>query len=166
MGKFTVTNEIRCNQETFWRIFFDKAFNEELYLKVLGFPSFKIVSQTENDREILRKVAGQPKMNVPGPLAKMFGPGFGYTEEGRFDRATQVWTWKLTPSSMAEKLRNEGSVRVTSTGENTVRRVADITIEAKIFGVGGLIESTTEKQLREGWETSAVFMNKWLAEHP
>ena len=40
-----------------------------------------------------------------------------------------------------------------------------MTIEAKIFGVGGLIESSAEKQLREGWDKSAVFMNKWLAEH-
>ncbi len=28
MGKFTVTHEINCNAETFWKVFFEKEFNE------------------------------------------------------------------------------------------------------------------------------------------
>jgi hypothetical protein len=47
-----------------------------------------------------------------------------------------------------------------------VRRVAEILIEAKVFAVGGLIESSAEKQLRDGWDKSAVFMNRWLEKNP
>lgn len=166
MTKFTVTHTINCDADTFWRVFLDRAFNEELYLKELGFPEFKIVEQTENEREVVRKIVGKPKMNVPGPLAKIFGSGFGYTEEGRLNRATKIWSWKLIPNTMADKLRNEGSLRIEPIGADKVRRVAEIIAEAKVFGVGGLIESSTEKQLREGWDASAVFMNKWLASHP
>jgi len=35
-----------------------------------------------------------------------------------------------------------------------------------VFGVGGLHESTTEKQMRDGWNASAAYMNTWLAKHP
>lgn len=163
MGKFTVTHEINCNAETFWKTFFDKGFNEELYLQHLGFPDFKVLEQNETDTQITRKTAGQPKMDVPGPVAKLLGSGFRYTEEGSFDKKTQLFHWKMIPSTLADKLRTEGTVRIEPIGDNKVRRIADITVEAKIFGVGGLMESSAEKQLRQGWDNSAIFMNKYLA---
>ncbi|AUX22236.1 hypothetical protein SOCEGT47_027370 [Sorangium cellulosum] len=164
MGKFTITNEINCNLDTFWKLFLDKAFNEKLYKERLGFPEYTIVEQVETETEIIRRAAGQPKMDLPGPVAKVLGSGFRYTEEGRLNKATRVWTFKLTPSTLADKLRNEGTVRAEAIGENKVRRTTEITIEAKIFGIGGLVESTAEKQFRQGWEESAVYMNKWIAD--
>jgi hypothetical protein len=162
MGKFTVTHEIRCNVETFWKTFFDKDFNDKLYLEGLGFPAYKTLEQNETETRITRKVSGQPKMNMPAPVAKLMGSNFSYVEDGSFDKATKVWTWKLTPSTLADKMRNEGSVRVEAIGDDKVRRVAELLIEAKIFGLGGLIESSAEKQLRDGWDQSAVFMNKYF----
>jgi hypothetical protein len=163
MGKFTVQHEIHCSAEKFWKLFFDKEFNDKLYREALGFPKYEVLKHEENDRQITHKVMGQPKMNMPGPVAKLLGSNFVYTEEGTFDRATSVWTWKMTPSALADKMRNEGSLHLEPIGDHKVRRVASIIIEAKIFGIGGMIESSAEKQLREGWEDSAKFMNKYLA---
>jgi hypothetical protein len=164
MGKFTITHEINCDADTFWKVFFDKAFNEELFRKELGFPEYNILDQRETDTEIVRKVAGQPKMNMPGPVMKVLGPGFKYTEEGRLQKATKTWTWKMTPSTLADKLRQTGTMRIEPVGDNKVRRVTEISMEAKIFAIGGLLESSAEKQLREGWDKSAMFMNQWLAQ--
>lgn len=164
MGKFTVTHEINCSADHFWKLFFDKEFNEKLYREALGFPKYEVLQHEENDRQITHKVMGQPKMNMPGPVAKLLGSNFIYTEEGSFDRATKVWRWKMTPSALADKMRNEGTLRLEPIGDHKVRRIAEIVIEAKIFGVGGLIESSAEKQLREGWEDSAKFMNRYLAQ--
>lgn len=166
MGKFTVTHEINCDAETFWKVFFDKEFNEKLYRSGLGFPEFNIIDQKETDKELIRKVVGQPKMEMPGPVAKLLGSGFKYTEDGSFDKASKVWRWKMIPSTLADKMRNEGSMRIEPVGDNKVRRVAEILIEAKIFGIGGMLESTAEKQLRAGWDESAVYMNKHLANQP
>lgn len=163
MGKFTITHEINCDADTFWKTFLDKDFNDKLYLEALRFPEFKVLEQRETDAEIIRMVKGQPKMDLPGPVAKLFGPGFSYKEEGKLNKATKIWSWKMIPSTLADKLRNEGTMRITPVGDNKVRRVADLVIEAKIFGVGGLIESSAEKQLRQGWDESAIFMNKYLA---
>ncbi|WP_437785144.1 DUF2505 domain-containing protein [Sorangium sp. So ce1097] len=164
MGKFTVTNDINCNIDTFWKLFLDKTLNEELYRKELGFPEYTILEQFETETEIVRRSAGKPKMNLPGPVEKLLGSGFRYTEEGRLNKATKVWTFKLTPSTLTDKMRNEGVVRAEAIGDNKTRRVAEIIIEAKVFGVGGLIESSAEKELRQGWEQSAVFMNNWIAQ--
>jgi hypothetical protein len=165
MGKFTLTHEIRADEEGFWKLFFDKEFNEQLFKRDLGFPEFKVLEQRDTDREIYRKVHGTPKLDVPGPVAKVIGANFSYTEEGTFDKASKTWRWKMTPSSMGDKLRNEGVVRVEPAGAGKVRRVAEITIEAKVFGIGGMIESSSEKQLRAGWDKSADVMNRWFAEH-
>ncbi len=164
MGKFTITHEINCDADTFWKLFFDKSYNEELFRKELGFPHYSIVEQRETDSEIYRKIAGQPKMDMPGPVQKLLGSGFSYTEEGRFNKATKTWTWKMTPSALADKLRQEGTLRIEAVGDKKVRRVAEMVIEAKVFGVGGLIESSAEKQLRQGWDHSATFTNRWIAE--
>lgn len=163
MGKFTVVHEINCNADTFWKTFFDKEFNEKLYRDGLGFPEFSVLEQRETDTQILRKAAGQPKMNMPGPVAKLLGNNFRYVEDGTFDKASKVWHWKMTPSVLADKMRQEGTLRIEPIGDNKVRRTAELLIEAKIFGVGGLMESAAEKGLREGWDQSAVYMNKHLA---
>lgn len=166
MGKFTVTHEINSNVETFWKVFFDKDFNTKLYLEHLGFPEFKVLDQQETDNDLVRKVVGMPKMDVPGPVAKLLGSNFRYTEEGKFDKKSGVWRWKMIPSVQADKLRNEGTLRIEPIGDAKVRRIAEIVVEAKIFGVGGLIESSSEKQLRDGWDKSAVYMNQWLKNNP
>lgn len=164
MGKFTITHEIPCNEETFWKTFFDKEFNETLFLKELRFPDYKILEARDDDKEIFRKVSGKPKMDLPGPIAKLLGESFRYTEDGTFDKATKTWRWKMTPSTLADKLRNEGVMRIEKIGEDRIRRIADITVEAKIFGIGGLMESATEKELRSGWDQSAEFMRKWVSD--
>lgn len=164
MGKFTITHEINCDADTFWKIFFDRTFNEELFKKELGFPEYNILDQRETDAEIFRKVSGKPKMNMPGPVQKVLGSGFGYTEEGRLNKATKVWTWKMTPNTLADKLHQTGTMRIEAVGDKKVRRVTEVVMEAKVFGIGGLIESSAEKQLREGWDHSAKFMNRWLAD--
>jgi hypothetical protein len=165
MSKFTIRHEINCDEETFWKIFFDRDFNLKLYKEELGFPEFDILEQRDTDTETFRKAKGTPKMNMPGPVQKLVGSNFSYTEDGRLNKATKTWSWKMNPSTMADKIRNEGTMRIEKVGEGKVRRIADINIEAKVFGVGGLIESSAEKQLREGWDQSAVFMNRWIETH-
>lgn len=163
MAKFTVTHEINTDVEGFWKMFFDKDFNEKLYKEGLGFSDFKTHDQKETDAQITRKAGGTPKITVPGPVAKILGSSFSYVEDGTFDKKSGVWKWTITPSTAADKIKSGGTLRVESAGPNKVRRIAELNIEAKIFGIGGMIETSTEKDLRDGWDKSAVYMNKHLA---
>ncbi len=164
MTTFKITHEINCNEAAFWELFFDKEFNKKLYLEGLEFNEWVLEDQSETDTEIKRKTRGKPKLkNVPGPVAKILGDSFGYSEVGHMDKTKKVWTWKLTPTVMAEKIKQEGSLKIEAIGDDKVRRSVEMLIEAKVFGIGGMLESTAEKQLKDGWENSAVFMNKWIA---
>jgi len=162
--KFTLTHEIDCDVDTFWKLFFDREMNEEMYRKALSFPSYEIVEQRDNPTELIRKVRAQPKIELPGAIQRLVGGSFSYTEEGTFDKTTKTWRWRMIPSTMADKINNQGIIRCEPGTSGKCRRISDITAEAKVFGLGGMIEGTAEKGFRSGYDDSAKFMNKWIAD--
>lgn len=158
MKKLSVTHTMDCDVETFWRVFFDDEYNKKLYLEGLSFKSFEQLEKTETKR----RMRGVPKMALPGPVAKLLGDSFGYEEQGTFDKAASKFSWKMIPNTMTDKLFTSGSVKVEAAGEGKCRRISEATIEAKVFGLGGVLEGTAEKEIRDGWEKEAAFMNRWV----
>lgn len=152
-------HEMDMSAEKFWELFFNNDLQKEIFTKVLAFPTWEVLESKDGDKEIVRVTKAQPKMDVPGAVAKLIGDSFGYQERGTFDKGTKVYKFVITPTQMADKIKNEGSVRCEAKGDKCTR-IVDITMEAKIFGVGGMIEKTFEKQTREGWEASAKFLNE------
>jgi hypothetical protein len=165
MGTFLMRHELDCDCDRFWKLFFDKEWNEALF-KSLEFPEWKLVDQRETDKEIIRIIKATPKMEAPGPVKKLLGSKFGYDEEGRFDKATKKHKFVIKPNVLTDKLRNEGTVQCEPRGEGKSTRVVEIIAEAKVFGVGGMMEASFEKSFRVGWQASADFINKWVKEHP
>ncbi len=161
MTTFQMKHEMDCTPSMFWQTFFDNELQKEIF-KALDFPKWEIVEFKDSETETVRIVNAIPKFDVPGPVAKLLGPGFGYREEGRFDKATKIYKFVIKPTQMADKLKNEGTVRCEPKGEDKCIRVVDITVEAKVFGIGGMIEKMTEKGNRDGWEKSAVLINAHL----
>lgn len=158
MRKATASHVIHCDADTFWKVFFDDEYNRRFYLDELGFKQLEIIDKTETSR----RLRGVPKLNMPGPVMKLLGDSFGYVEQGTLDRAKNEWRWKMIPNTMADKLKTEGIIRLEPAGDGKVRRLDEVTMEAKVFAIGGLIESSTEKEIRDAWEKEARFMNRWL----
>lgn len=163
MGKFTATHEINQNQDIFWRLYFDAGLTEKLYRQKLGCTELHADNYTETDTQIIRSLRVTPVMDLPGPVTKLMGSDFRYRLEETFDKATQVLRWKRIPSTMADKLRFEGTIRAEPIGDSKIRRISETVIEAKIFGVGGLMESAFEKQMREHADASAACFNEHIA---
>lgn len=166
MPSFTMVHEIDCDLERFWKLFWDEELGKAMF-QHLQFPKWEVVDKKETDTEIVRIVKATPKLEMPGPVAKLLGPGFGYTEEGRFDKASKKYEFVIKPTALADKLKNEGTVRAEAIdGGKRTKRIVDVVLEAKVFGVGGMIESVTEKGTREGWTKGAAFINDWIKKHP
>jgi hypothetical protein len=164
MIRFQLTHTIRCDVETYWKTFFDPAFNTALYHQTLAFPAWEVTELRETATGLVRRVAATPKVDLPGPVVKLIGPNLRYTEEGTFERAASTFTWVMKVSAMADKIDNGGKLRVEAgSAPGECRRIVDLHTSANIFMIGSLMESTTEKSLREGWEASAKFHNEWLA---
>ncbi|AYQ33311.1 SRPBCC family protein [Runella sp. SP2] len=163
MSKFTTTHEINCTPDRFWTIFFDKPTIENLYLNSLGVIDIQVVNQSELSTRFFQKLGVKPKMNFPDPLAKLIGEEYRYTEEGTLDKTSNLFTWKWTPSTLVDKLKIEGVLRVQPIGDSKVRLISDVTVEIKVFGVGSLMDSVFEKQIRTDNEAKAVFYNQLTA---
>jgi hypothetical protein len=160
MRMFTITQDIESDVAHHWQLFLDDVYNREQFLEGLRYPSYELVERSETDARIQRTIKVTPRLELPGPVAKLLGDGFGYTEVGIFDKQTLVWTAVMTPNMSGGKLRGEVVVRAERTGERRCRRICDAVVEAKVFAIGGLIESSLENTMRTGWAAAAAYMNQ------
>ena len=160
-GMKTVSSSavLPCTPDTFWKIFLDERYTRALYLDELGFRELTVVELTDSARK-LRVV---PKVNLPGPLQKLVGDSFGYEEHGTLDRARNEWTWRMVPKK--EIIATRGRTRIEPAGDGQCRRSDEVTIEGKIFGLGGIIESTAEKEVRASSQKELAFFKRWLEQH-
>jgi hypothetical protein len=154
MKTVTGSADLPCSAETFWKVFFDERYTRSLFLDELEFSDFALIELTETTR----KIRLQPKL--PGVLKKLVGDSFAYEEHGSFDRARNEWTWRMVPKK--EIVATRGKVRVEPLAGGNCRRHDEVVIEGKMFGVGGLIESTAEKEVRASFGKELAFFQRWL----
>jgi hypothetical protein len=163
MRTFTLSHSFDCEPDALWLTFFDQAFTAAQFA-ALGF-GYELLEQRDEEAKVTRSIRVTPKLDVPGPVAKVIGSSFAYREDGTFDKATKTWTWKSTTSTLANKIHSEGKVRIVADGPGKCIRKSDFTIEVNLLGLGGLVESALEKNFTQGWDGSAAFTAKWLKEH-
>lgn len=165
MNKFSVTHEFACTPETYWKLNFDREVNDALYKGALHFPDYTVLELKDTDAQIFRRTVATPKMEVPAAVQKVLGSNFKYTEETTWDKKTGRSSFKGIPSTMPDKLLTNGVMTIAPVGADRCRRTVDFTVEAKVMLVGGLLESTAEKQLRDAYDKNAAFISKWIADH-
>jgi hypothetical protein len=156
MKTVTGSTLLPCSTDTFWSIFLDEAYTRALFLEELQFKDFAVLELTPT----ARKIRVVPKVNLPGVLQKAVGDSFGYEEHGTLDRARNEWVWRMIPRK--EIVATRGKTRLEPTGDGQCRRYDEVIIEGKIFGIGGLIESTAEKEAKASWAKEQAFFNRWL----
>jgi hypothetical protein len=166
MKTSTTSALLPCAPETFWATFLNESYLEALYLDELGYRAFAVIEIGETSRK-LRIV---PKMKLPAPVAKLIGDSFAFEDHGTLDRAEGEWTWRMVqPANLDSKTKARkdvvmmhGTVRIEASSEGHCRRTDEFTIEAKIFGLGGLIESSIEKELLSARTKEYAFLMRWL----
>jgi hypothetical protein len=166
MPEITLRHDFECDEDTYWhKIVFDRDFNRRLYLEALRFPAYELLEQKEDDQRLTRKVHIDPPLgNLPGPVKKVIGDRFSYVEEGTFDKKTRRYAFKVTPSTMADKSKNFGELYCEKLGDKRLVRVAKITVEVKVFMIGGMVEEKIMTDLRNSYDAAAKFTREFLKE--
>ena len=166
MATKRIQHEFDCSESTFWEVaFFDEEFSRRLYLEELRFPSWKVLEQTMSETAMRRRVAVEPLVeNIPAPVKKLMGDGFGYVEEGELDRVKGRYTFKVIPGSMADKSDISGQIYCEPLGDKRVRRVVDFKVDIKIFMVGKIIEQKSIDDTSASYDKMAAFMRSYLRE--
>jgi hypothetical protein len=167
MPEVTLRHEIDTDEDTFWsKIVFDEAFNKKLYEGALRFPGWKLLDSKEDDAKIVRRVQVDPPVgDLPGPVKKVIGDRLAYTEEGTFDKKTKRYAFKVTPSTLAEKTKVSGELWVEKIGDKKIRRMCRISVEVKVFVVGGMVEDRIMADLRSSYDNSTTYTNQFIREN-
>ena len=167
MPEVTLRHEIDTDEDTFWsKIVFNEEFNKKLYEGALKFPGWKLVDSKEDDAKIVRRVQVDPPVgDLPGPVKKVIGARLAYTEEGTIDKKTKRYTFKVTPSTMADKTKVSGELWVEKIGDKKIRRLCRISVEVKVFMVGGMVEDRIMQDLRNSYDNSTAYTNQYIKEN-
>jgi hypothetical protein len=167
MPEVTLRHEIDTDEDTYWaKCVFDADFNKKLYIDALKFPQWKLLDSKEDDAKIYRKVQVDPPTgDMPAAVKKVIGDRLSYVEEGTWDRKTKRYSFKVTPSTMAEKTKVAGEMWTEKLGEKKVVRITKINVEVKVFMVGGLVEDRIIADLRSSYDKGTVFTNQYIAEN-
>lgn len=166
MPEVTVRHEIDTDEATFWsKVFFDEGFNKQLFEKELKFPGWKVLDAKDDDAKTTRRVQVDPPVaDLPGPMKKAVGDRFAYTEDGTFDKKTKRYTFKIIPSALADKTKMSGEIWVEPIGDKKVRRMCKISVEVKVFMIGGMIEERILNDVKKAYDDGAAFTNRFIKE--
>jgi hypothetical protein len=166
MADVRIEHVFNCSADTFWeKIFLDEEFNRRLFTQILGFPVWKEVKREETGDEIRRVVEVVPKLgDLPGPIKKLIGEGVGYREEGVYDRKTRRYKLNIIPNKLTDKLTVKGEIFTEPAGDNKIKRVYTANVEARVFGVGGMLEKRLVADMENGYAEGAKFTNQYIAE--
>lgn len=166
MPEITLRHDIDCDEDTYWKkIVFDETFNKKMYVEHLKI-GWKLEDHKEDDAKITRKVHVEPDTsNLPGPVKKVIGDRLAYTEEGTFDKASKRYKFKVTPSTMADKTKVSGEMWVEKKGDKKVTRFARMSVEVKVFMVGGMVEERIMSDLRTSYDKGTDYTNRYIKDN-
>lgn len=163
--QFTVRHVFHTDRETYWnQIFFSPEYNARLYSEALGFKGFETVELTGEPGGVRTRIMRtEPAAEAPAVVRKLIGDSLTYTETGRFDPATGIWTYEIVTSKLSEKVSIHGRLHAEPVKDG-IERVAEINIEVRVFGVGGAVEKFIEKTTRDSYVKASKFTNDYIRE--
>ena len=163
---FTVRDIFDTSVDRYWgSIFFDPEYNARLYREGLGFAGFELIELTgEPGGRRTRTMRTEPSAEAPAVVRKLIGDSLSYTETGEWDPETRVWTYRIVPSRLPEKVYIGGRLWAEPEGEGRCARVAEVEVRVKVLGVGGTIEKFIERTTRESYVKATRFTNAYIAE--
>lgn len=166
MKERRIEHTYACSDEVFWnRIFLDDEYNQKLFVGELHFESWRVLRSEPRGSEIHRVIEAVPRLGeLPGAVKKLLGNGVGYEERGVLDLEARRYRLEVTPRSLANKLTILGELFTTPIDEHSCRRIYVARAEARVFGIGGLVEDLLLDSIAKSYDKAARFTNRWIAE--
>ncbi len=163
MATKQISHVFDCDVDTYWKKFFlDDEFNRQLFLGRLGFSRWEVVRSQPTEDGLERVVEAAPSTkDIPGPLKKVLQNGLGYREQGVWSKSKSLYTLKVIPASLPDQIEITGEMRVIPEGSGC-RRTYDAFVSARIFMVGGLLESRLLSDMATSYDEAAAFSREWL----
>jgi hypothetical protein len=164
--KVTVSHTFNCTPDTFWkRIFFDRAYNEAMFLDEMKFPAYELAEFKESPDRIERKVRVTPPQKAPEIIRKLIKGTLSYEELGTWTAQDGLYRFRTITSMMTEKINITGVVRAEPAGADKMVRRAEMEVSVNVMLVGGTVEKFLAAELQSNYDVAAGFTNRWITEH-
>lgn len=168
MLEFTLNHPLMCSVDRYWALFLDREFTRSMLQDGLGFGRAEVgdLKPRPGKAEQTRAMRAFPKLELPAAVARIVGDALAYLEDGTYDASARRWTFQSRTSVLGDRFRVGGRMWAEATPSGRSRRVSEIWIEAKMFGIGGLVERAAESNIRDGYRRSALWINRFVVSHP
>lgn len=166
--RYTISDDFDTSLEHYWRVFWDDAYNLELYKRLrVGREVLEVKQEGEGEALVIRrKVKLSPQREVPALIAKFVKGAITYTEQGVFTARTNTLEIVTIPGFMADQMTTRGTYRVQSLGPAKVRRTWDGEISCKVPLLGGKVEKHIVEEVTVSYRDTTDFTRTWLRDHP
>jgi len=165
--RFEIGGDYQVSVDQFWSVvFFEPEFNDYLHSAGLGFKGYEITSESVHpDGSRIRSLTAYPSTPIPRPLQRVLGRSISYIEQGEFDPIRRCWITDVTVPSLGKRLSLKSEMSFRDTGPDQCQRTVVFNIEARILGLGRMIEKFIESALRENYEAARVATNQWISDN-
>jgi hypothetical protein len=162
-ARFSIVRRLPCTPAQFWTLIHaSREFGEAVHRDHLGF-GYEVLEDEPSSGKWKTKVV--PKIAIPEVLKRAGGAdadGFYYFEEGVRDTANNRYRFSIAPSLFTDKVSVKGELTLVPVGTDACERTIKLEIDVRAFGIGGIIETFVERALRQSYDGSADFTDKWL----
>jgi hypothetical protein len=166
-----VTQELPLKQhydvsvDTYWEeLCFSLEYTRRLYVEALGCTEMSVL-KNEGDRAtgIKRHLRFIKPMDMPAPIAKIFGGFVTMDELGEWDPREQRWSYRMIPSIMGDRIDIRGRVQAFANGTGTEQRSVN-TVTCRLFGLGAIVEPFVMREAAAGHNDRLQFTLRYIAE--
>lgn len=166
-----MTQELSLKQQydvsvdTYWEeLCFDLEYTRRLYAEALGCTEMTVL-KNEGTRStgIKRHLRFIKPMDMPAPIARIFGGHVTMEELGEFDPREQRWSYRMVPSIMGDRIDIRGRVQIFPHGSGTEQRSVN-TVTCRMFGLGAIVEPFVMREAAKGHADRHRFTQRYIAE--
>ena len=145
-------------------MFFDPEMNRHINESLKLGPKH-LIEEIDNDEILYRKNLFSPKIDIPKSAKKLIrNKGLGYFESSTFYKGKHYANWSIKTEMFPDKITGGGKFLFEEVGNKT-RRIVQGEINAKMFGVGEIIERLIIQNLEENYEKITKVTKQWIKEH-
>lgn len=152
------THSFDCDEDTFWSLYADPAFQTRMLREGLGYPEVDFGEVKDADGLRTWRVRVTPRVDLPAAVARVLRGGMAYTETATVDRAKRRMTMRHETRALGKKLSLSGEIRTVARPGGGIERVARFTAAAKVLGLSGVIERSVEENFRKSMAATADYL--------
>lgn len=158
--KLYVRHSFECTTETFWKMYWDEAFDEALRRE--SGVTREILEEKDDGTKLVRRLRFTPDRELPAAVAGLLGTKkLVYEQENIWDRTNNTMHWRVIPTILPGKLDAKGTFRVEATDEGC-EQIVDGEITVNVRFIGGQIEKHVVGEVERSYDKTAATCREWL----